>query len=125
VLELVGSEVEGDAGPLLDERAKQQYRARVGELRSELDEASAHNDLGRAERLRAELDALSRELARAVGLGGRDRRAASHAERARINVQRRLRDVIRRVEEQDPVLGEHLDRSLRTGVFCRYEPVWP
>jgi hypothetical protein len=36
-------------------------------------------------------DFLVAELARAVGLGGRDRRAASHAERARLNATRAIR----------------------------------
>jgi hypothetical protein len=125
VLALVGADDAGDAGPLLDERAKRAYRQRAAELREALEAATDHGDLGRAERARAELDALARELSRAVGLGGRDRRAASAAERARINVQRRIRDVLRRISEQDSVLGRHLERSVRTGVFCIYTPTWP
>lgn len=62
------------------------------------------------------------ELSRAVGLGGRDRRAASAAERARLNVTRVLRAAIARVEAALPALGAHLDRSVRTGIFCAYEP---
>ena len=126
VLDLVGSEHDGgDAGPLLDARARQSYRARAEELRDELAEATRDNDLGRSARARAELESIGEELARAVGLGGRDRRAASQAERARINVQRRLRDVIRRVDEHDATLGRHLAHSLVTGVFCSYVPAWP
>jgi hypothetical protein len=47
------------------------------------------------------------------------------AERARINVQRRLRDAIRRVREQDERLGRHLELSIRTGLLCLYAPTWP
>jgi hypothetical protein len=125
VLDLVGMDSDGDAGPQLDARAKQAYRERADELREELETHLRNNDLGRAERAREELDRLGEELARAVGLGGRDRRAASQAERARINVQRRLRDVIRRVDEQAPDLARHLELSLKTGLFCSYVPVWP
>jgi hypothetical protein len=39
-----------------------------------------------------------------------------------VNVQRRLRDAVRRIAQQDPELGRHLERSVRTGTFCRYEP---
>ena len=98
---------------------------RAESLRESLAEATAHHDLGRAERARAELDALANELSRAVGIGGRDRRSASPAERARINVQRRIRDVLGRVRAEDPALGEHLELSVRTGVFCVYLPAWP
>ena len=54
------------------------------------------NDLVRSERAHAEMDALLRELRRAVGLGGRDRPTGSDAERARINVARSLRRAHRR-----------------------------
>jgi hypothetical protein len=36
----------GDAGPILDARAKSDYRRRLGELRSELEEAQRLNDPG-------------------------------------------------------------------------------
>src|SRR4029078_3757059 len=71
-----GESVTGDAGVMLDEAAKQSYRVRARELRARRDEATANSDEGRIELARAELDALSEELARAVGLGGRDRKAA-------------------------------------------------
>ncbi|HEX7560258.1 MAG TPA: hypothetical protein VF386_13735 [Usitatibacter sp.] len=123
-LDLVGLRDDGDAGVVLDTKAKAAYRERVESLREQLAEATSQNDLGRAERARTELDALATELSRAVGLGGRDRRAVSPAERARINVQRRLRDVLRRVQAENEALGEHLALSVRTGVFCVYLPAW-
>jgi len=125
VLELAGIDESGDAGPLLDERAKQDYRARAEELRAELEEATAFNDPIRTARAQRELDDLGTELARAFGLGGRERRAGSPTERARINVQRRLRDAIRRVGEQNASLGRHLELSVKTGLFCMYAPTWP
>ena len=125
VLDLVGLRDDGDAGVVLDARAKHAYRERAESLRESLAEATAHHDLGRAERARVELDALANDLSRAVGAGGRNRRSASPAERARINVQRRIRDVVGRVRAEDPALGEHLDLSVRTGVFCVYLPAWP
>jgi eukaryotic-like serine/threonine-protein kinase len=81
----------GDAGELLDAMAKAAYRARLEELRADLEEAERFSDPGRAARSRQEIDFLEDELARAVGLGGRDRRAAAHAERARLNVTRAIR----------------------------------
>ncbi|MBX3274276.1 MAG: AAA family ATPase [Sandaracinaceae bacterium] len=111
-----------DAGEVLDAKAREAYRRRVAALREELAEAEQWNDAGRAERARRELDAIAGELARAVGLGGRARRAKSGVERARVNVQRRLKDAIARVEAQDAALGRHLARSIRTGTYCRYEP---
>ena len=74
---------DGDAGAVLDEQAKAEYRTHIEELRSEIEEAEAFNDPERAERAREELEFVGRELAAAVGIGGRDRKAASSAERAR------------------------------------------
>ncbi|MCW3003970.1 MAG: hypothetical protein JWQ20_3268, partial [Conexibacter sp.] len=112
----------GDAGALLDEVAKSAYRARVAELREELEEAERFHDVERAARLREELDFVGTELARAVGLGGRDRRAGNAAERARVNVTRAIRGAVRAIAEHDARLGHHLERSVRTGIFCAYQP---
>ncbi|MCC7534989.1 MAG: AAA family ATPase [Deltaproteobacteria bacterium] len=124
VLSLMGSDGAdpGDGGEVLDPRARAAYRARAERLRDELHEAESFGDLGRTARLREELDRLGDELAAAVGLGGRGRRAGGAAEKARINVQKRLRDAIRRVADHDAALGRHLERSVRTGTFCAYEP---
>ncbi|WP_035125917.1 ATP-binding protein [Conexibacter woesei] len=112
----------GDAGALLDPEAKAQYRARIGELQEDLDEAERFNDVERAARLREELDFIAAELSRAVGLGGRDRKAGSAAERARVNVTRAIRGAVRAIAEHDARLGHHLERSVKTGIFCTYDP---
>ena len=112
----------GDAGPVLDARARSEYRARLGELRAELADAERFSDPGRAARLQAEIDALAAQLSAALGLGSRERRAGSAAERARIAVQRRVRDAIKRIGELDPDLARHLDWTVRTGTYCAYEP---
>jgi hypothetical protein len=112
----------GDAGEMLDERAIASYRARARDLREELEDAQGRNDRGAVEAARAELSFLERELSRAVGLGGRNRRAASDAERARVNVTMRIRKIIARLRESTPALADHLARSVRTGATCVYSP---
>jgi hypothetical protein len=112
----------GDAGAMLDTTAKAAYRARLDELQGEAEEAERGNDPARAAKARDERDFLVAELARAVGLGGRDRRAASHAERARLNVTRAIRSAMANLAHADPALGEHLSRTIRTGRYCSYTP---
>ena len=121
-LDLAGAPAGGDAGPVLDRAARDAYRRRLQDLEEELDDAGAMGDLGRTERLAAERDALVEQLTTAFGLGGRARRAGSPAERARTTVTARIRHVIRRIEVVHPELGRHLDRTVRTGTFCVYEP---
>jgi hypothetical protein len=112
----------GDAGALLDATAKTAYQTRIRELRADLEQAEAFHDTARAAKIRAELDFLVKELARAVGLGGRDRRAASHAERARLNVTRAIRAAMANLARDNPSLGRHLAATIRTGRYCSYTP---
>jgi hypothetical protein len=112
----------GDAGPMLDARAVRAYRDRLDALREREREADEANDPVRLEEARAEIEALGRELAGGLGLGGRGRRAASAVERARSNVQRRVKDAIGRIKDGDVELGQYLSWTVRTGTFCVFEP---
>jgi predicted ATPase len=112
----------GDAGELLDAKAKAAYKARLDELQDELDEAERFNDPARAANARQERDFLVDELARAVGLGGRDRKAVSHVERARLNVTRAIRAAMANLARANPSLGRHLSATIRTGRYCSYTP---
>jgi hypothetical protein len=112
----------GDAGAVLDEQAMAAYQRRLGDLDVELEQARAANDVGQAERLRVELDALVGELGRAIGLHGRRRRAADVAERARVAVTKALHRVLARIKRNHERLGHHLTHTVRTGMFCVYSP---
>jgi adenylate cyclase len=118
----VRSASSGDAGELLDAEAKRAYRRRLEDLRAELEEAESFNDPERAALAREEIEFLGRELSAAVGLGGRDRRAASTSERARVNVTRLVRTQVRKIGEYSEPLGAYLDSTVRTGTFCSYQP---
>jgi tetratricopeptide (TPR) repeat protein len=127
VLDLVAAETGqqtalGDAGEMLDERAKAAYRRRLVEIEDDIEQAHALEDAEREAQADAERDFLVRELARAIGLGGRHRRAASTSERARSAVTRAVRQGIARIGEHHPELGEHLNHAVRTGTYCAYVP---
>jgi uncharacterized membrane protein len=111
-----------DAGDALDPQAITAYKQRLEDLRDTEAEACSHNDTARAERAREEIEAITEELARGVGLGGRARKASSTTEKARVNVRQRLQAAITRIAEHSPALAKHLRQSLRTGSFCRYDP---
>jgi hypothetical protein len=129
---LLGSlwEVGGDAvtaghqncGPILDSRAKAEYMQRIDDLRKDLEEATRFNDSYRAARARSEMGAVAEQLAAAVGLGGRNRRASSDTERARSAVTKRIKEAIYRIGKVIPPLGQHLAVRIKTGYFCSYKP---
>jgi hypothetical protein len=102
-----------------DPRALRDYKQRLADASEELAEAEQAGDLGRAERLAREQELLRSELSRALGLGGASR-ATGPAERARVNVQRRLKDAIARISESDGELGRYLEKAVVTGTYCRF-----
>lgn len=112
----------GDAGEILDSVARAAYRRRIEAARAEIDDALALGADERAEALQGELDQLVAQLAQAFGLGGRSRRASAVTERARLNVTRALRAATAKVSEVLPDAGAVLDRRLRTGLYCAFEP---
>jgi hypothetical protein len=111
-----------DAGPVLDAEAKAQYKRRLNDLRQDLSEAEKFNDLGRAAKAQDEMHAIALHLASAVGLGGRDRKTSSDAERARSAVTKCVKNAIQKVGDAIPSLGHHLAARIKTGYFCSYNP---
>jgi TolB-like protein len=124
-LDLADRQDEGRGDAMLDERARRALKARIRELQEDLAEAEDRNDIGRAERLRGELDRLVEALSAALGLGGRSRRLGDLAERARSSVTWRIRFAMRKAAAEHPAFARHLESSLRTGAFCAYRPERP
>ena len=108
--------------PVLDAEAKRSYRERLTEIREELESLRNANEIDRAAQLEEEQDFLTRELASAIGLFGRDRKFNSESERARKRVSVAISRAIRSISHHDPHFGHHLDRSIKTGNLCSYTP---
>jgi len=107
---------------VLDPMAKAQYSRRLNDLRDEHQDAERCNDLGRVANAQQEIEALTGELSTSLGLGGRSRRFASNAERARVAVSKRIKAAIAQIRDLNPDLGRHLAASVATGNFCSYRP---
>ena len=128
VLDLVSAESQsgrqpalGDAGELLDAQARDAYRRRLVEIEDDIEQARAMRDGERAAQAEAEREFLVRELSRAVGLGGRDRRAGAASERARAGVTRAIRQTIARLASITPSWGTTLSGPFapaRTAPTC-------
>lgn len=108
--------------PVLDERAKAEYRRRLDQLDQEIDRAGERGDDARAAAYDRERQALLDELRTAAGLGGRTRRLGDEAERARKTVTARIRDTLRKLDALHPELAAHLRKSVTTGSTCAYRP---
>ncbi|MDD5641745.1 MAG: hypothetical protein PHX53_08860 [Syntrophales bacterium] len=112
----------GDAGPLLDDQARKEYKQRLDDLSKELKEAREFNDYERAERLEEEMEALTKELAAAYGLGGRARKLADPGEKARKTISKAIRRALEHIKENDEIFWRHLQNALSLGLFPAYKP---
>jgi predicted ATPase len=112
----------GDAGEVIDVKARDAYRRRLEQLDAELDTVRRAGDATRERALTEEMAFIGRELSAGVGIGGRPRTAASAEERARLSVTKAIRGAQHRIDEHHPALGRHLAVTLRTGRFCSYNP---
>ncbi|RLE24805.1 MAG: hypothetical protein DRJ50_04105 [Actinobacteria bacterium] len=107
---------------VIDDEAREAYRRRLAEVEDDIEDATAMNDIGRADLARRDREYLVAELASAVGLGGRSRTVGGTAERARTSVTRSLRYALGRLAEHHSALATHLEQSVRTGTYCVYSP---
>jgi hypothetical protein len=108
--------------PVLDAKAKAECKCRLNELQQNVNEAERFNDPQRKTEAQNEVQAITDYLASAVGLGGRDRRASSDAERARSAVTKCIKKAIQKIGDAIPSLGYHLAARIKTGYFCSYNP---
>lgn len=96
---------------VMDRAAVTALRERIGQLRGTPSLSPGEQD---------ELVALTRELARAVGLGGRIRTFVDAPERARTAVRKAIKRAIVQISAANPSVGQHLARRIETGAVCRY-----
>jgi tetratricopeptide (TPR) repeat protein len=127
VLELVsaerGHDGQADSGlPVLDEQARDAYRLRLAEVDDDIDDAMRMNDVGRVEKAQMDREYLIAELSHAVGLGGRLRQTGGTTERARTSAARSIRYALDQLAGHHPIAAGHLQRSIRTGTYCSYQP---
>jgi hypothetical protein len=106
--------------PVLDERAKADYRRRVHDLSAAIDRADERGDSGRVDQLRVEREALFDELRRATGRGGRTRSFADPGERARTAVRKAIKRAVDDIATADPAIGDLLRATITTGASCCY-----
>lgn len=115
----------GDAGEIIDTKAKAEYKSRLREIEKELEEVKKFNDLARIEVLEREKEFLSRELSRAYGLRGQVRKAGDPNKRARQAVSHAIHRTLKIIRKHHQELWNHLKDTLHIGNFCNYSPHFP
>nr|WP_299067780.1 hypothetical protein [uncultured Allomuricauda sp.] len=120
--ELMGTVLDSDGSPVVDNQALNDYKKRIRTLQSEISEAEEMNDFIKADELREEYEDLMDHLSKVTGMAGKTRKVGSSLEKARSAVTWRIRNSIKKVENVHPQLAKHLSNTIKTGTFCCYTP---
>jgi hypothetical protein len=109
--------------PPIDRIAGKEYAARLKSLSEQLSVARQNNDQGVIDAIESEVRWVESELHGARGRGNSSHDLAT--ERARVNVRNNISGLLKRIHRHHPLLGRHLDASIKTGRFCEYRPETP
>ena len=120
--DLMGLTVKESGVLVLDDQAKQSYQQRIREIQESLEEAESTQNYPEIERLQEEYDQLLTHLSQSLGKGGKARSSSGSLEKARSAVTWRIRAAIKKIEQVHPEMGSHLKVSIKTGLFCSYQP---
>lgn len=112
----------GDAGEILDSESREVYKREYEKAKQDLAEAERTGCVLLEKEASQTKEFIEKELGRAYGLGGRLRKAASASENARVNVRKAIDAAIKKIEENDSLLGLHLRNTINTGNYCSYTP---
>ncbi len=123
--ELMGSGLDMKAEPLFDEKAKRSYQKKILELQEEIRSSENNNDLQRTTMLHKEYDDIVDHLTSSLGIKGSIRKSHDTLDKTRSAVTWRIRTAIQKIEKNHPILGKHLSMSIKTGLFCSYNPEKP
>jgi len=122
-LEIRDSQIgEWSQNPILDEQARREYKSRINELRSLIDEAESNRDFALKDKYQEEYVYLRKEIISATGLGGRQRSMTSDAEKARKKVWAAYNRALKIIQNEDSSLHSHLKNSIQMGEYCIYQP---
>ena len=123
--ELMGSGVDMKAESVFDEKAKRSYQKKILEIQEEIRWSENNNDLERTTTLHKEYDEIVEHLTSSLGIKGRIRKSHDTLDKTRSAVTWRIRNAIQKIEKNHPILGKHLSMSVKTGLFCSYNPEKP
>jgi hypothetical protein len=115
----------GDAGDILTPEGKKRMQQQFKKLKEQIEEAEELGDADKKAELEDQLDNLEKYVAAAYGLGGRSRKSSDPGESMRKSVTTAIKRALKTIEINFPALATHLNNSIKTGLFCSYQPENP
>jgi hypothetical protein len=111
-----------DAGDVIDERAKREYRARLDDLEEQKQTATDSGDDDEAEKYQNEIEQIVAEWKLASGLRGQSRKFSGQSEKARTAITKVIDRAIIKLKKRNNALGAYLEMTIETGQRCVYHP---
>ena len=112
----------GEVSQVLDRSAIDAYKAHLKELSADRIEAEKEPNPAWLAQIEEETKFIERELRAGTGRGGKARNFALPRDKARSSGTHQIKAAIKKVSENNPDLGSHLDRTIKTGTYCSYQP---
>ncbi|HET6540440.1 MAG TPA: tetratricopeptide repeat protein [Chryseolinea sp.] len=123
--ELMGGGLAMKPELVFDEKAKRSYQKKILELQEEIRWSEDNNDHHRTATLHQEYNNIVDHLSTSLGLRGKIRKTHDVLDKTRSAVTWRIRNIIQKIEKVHPMLAKHLSASVKTGIFCVYNPEKP
>lgn len=111
-----------DAGEIADADAIAQYRSRVTDLLSDVEDERAAGHSARVQELEEEMAQICQVIEEATGLGGRRRKGKDMRKNVRDAFRNAITRAIAKINEYDASLSEHLKEHVRCGSTPGYFP---
>ena len=102
---------------VFDEKAKKDYQNKIVEIQEAIADAESLHQYDRIAKLQEEYDQLLDHLSQSTGLGGKTRQSNNSQDKARSAVTWRIRNAIKKITLQHPLLGKHLETCIKTGLL--------
>jgi hypothetical protein len=110
----------GDSGEQQDQQGRQDLRRDIARLKQEHQKADLAGNLPKVQEIKAELDAVERELQGSMW-NGQPRKVGDLSDAFRSAVRQAIRKAIAEIRERHKPLGDHL-ACVHTGKSCWYRP---
>ncbi|MHA7844612.1 MAG: tetratricopeptide repeat protein [Winogradskyella sp.] len=120
--DLMQTEVVEKGVNIIDLKAKEDYQKRINNIQEELQEADENSDFDKIKSLHEEYDQIVDYITKSYDIHGRIRKTGDGTNKLRSAVTWRIRNAIMEIEKRNPLLGKHLNNSIKTGAYCKYEP---
>jgi hypothetical protein len=115
----------GDAGDVIDEKAKDQYRAKWKKLKEQQEVAEGYGHIEEVVEIKEEMETLGKYISKDLGLRGRPRKALDITEKMRKAVSNAIDRAINKIKEEHESLSTHLIKSIKKGKYISYQPEKP